>query len=164
MLVRLANKGLLSYSGGGIKLTAKFDSAGNESTVEVPLLGSVACGLPRLAEQNAEGTFQISTRIARPGHQYFLLRARGSSMNKSGIQPADLVLVRRQSVANEGEKVVALVDDEATIKHFHRQAGVIVLKPNSTDSSHRPIVLSEEFIVQGVVIATLPGAVALKEP
>jgi repressor LexA len=161
MLARLADKGLLSYANGATMLTEKSRAAGSESTVKIPLLGSVACGLPRLAEQVAEAMIQISTRIARPGHHYFLLRAIGTSMNKSGIQPDDLVLVRRQSVANEGEKVVALVDGEATIKHFHRQAGVIVLKPNSTDSTYRPIVLSEEFIVQGVVITILPGSVAL---
>ena len=78
-------------------------------------------------------------------------------MNKSGINDKDLVLIRQQVTAQEGEKVVALIDDEATIKHFHREGDLVMLKPNSTDN-HKSIVLSDEFIIQGIVVATLPGS------
>src|SRR5688572_9794106 len=156
MLERLKKRKLLSYAKGVIRLSSKTPIM-NEQTVDIPLVGSVACGLPSLAEQNAEAVIQVSTKIARPGHTYFLLRAQGTSMNKSGINNGDLVLVRHQPTADEGERVVALVNDEATIKHFHRERDVIVLKPNSTQKEHKPIVLSEEFIIQGVVIATLPS-------
>jgi repressor LexA len=155
MLARLEEKGLVTWSKGVLRLSPRTPVA--EQTVDVPLVGSVACGLPSLAEQDVEALIPISTRIARPGHMYFLLRAVGTSMNKSGINDGDLVLVRQQSSANDGEKVVALINDEATIKHLHHEEGVIVLKPNSTDSSHKPIVLSDEFIIQGVVAATLPA-------
>lgn len=128
-----------------------------EQTIEIPLVGSVACGLPSLAEQTPEALIQVSTKIARPGHSYFLLRAKGTSMNKSGIDDGDLVLVRQQPLAEDGDKVVALVNDDATIKHFHRQRDVIVLKPNSSEARHKPIVLSDQFLVQGVVVATLPS-------
>jgi len=77
-------------------------------------------------------------------------------MNKSGISNGDLVLVRQQSTAQNGEKVVALDDDSAKIKHFQREGNVVVLKPNSTQK-HKTIVLSEEFIIQGVLVATLPA-------
>jgi len=80
-------------------------------------------------------------------------------MNKSGIGDGDLVLVRQQMTAEEGEKVVALINDEATIKHFHREDDLIVLKPSSTDKKHKPIVLSDEFMIQGVVVTTLPANV-----
>jgi len=156
MLERLKKRGLLSYANGVIRLSSKTPVMG-EQTVDIPLVGSVACGLPSLAEQNAEAVIQVSTKIARPGYTYFLLRAQGTSMNKSGINSGDLVLVRHQPTADEGERVVALVNDEATIKHFHRERDVIVLKPNSTQKEHKPIVLSEEFIIQGVVVATLPS-------
>jgi repressor LexA len=92
-----------------------------------------------------------------------LLRARGKSMNKSGIHDGDLVLVRQQSTARKGDKVVALVNDEATIKHFHRGCDVIVLRPNSTQAKCKPIVLSKDFIIQGVVVATLPAKVILQD-
>lgn len=129
----------------------------SERTVEVPLVGSVACGLPSLAEQDPEAMIEVSTKIARPGHTYFLLRAKGKSMNKSGINDGDLVLVRQQATAKENDKVVALINDSATIKHFHRQGNVVILRPNSTDKKEqKPIVLSDEFLIQGVVFATFP--------
>jgi len=156
MLNRLKERGLVSYASGVIKLAAGTELGTSEQTVDVPLVGAVACGLPSLAEQDVEAYVQVSTKIARPGHTYFLLRARGSSMDKSGIKNGDLVLVRQQPTADDGAKVVALINDEATIKHLHRQDDMVVLKPHSTDLSHRPIVLSGEFMVQGVVVATLP--------
>lgn len=159
MLKRLQDRGLLSYEDGVIKLSPRKTPTMSEQTVNVPLVGSVACGLPSLAEQDIEALIPVSTRIARPGHRYFLLRAVGTSMNKSGINDGDLALVRQQPSASDGEKVVALINDEATIKHLHHEEGVIVLKPNSTDPSHKPIVLSDEFIIQGVVAATLPANV-----
>ncbi len=155
MLERLKKRKLLSYANGVIRLSAQMTTM-SEQTVDVPLVGAVACGLPSLAEQEAEAVIQVSTKIARPGHTYFMLRAKGTSMNKSGIDDGDLVLVRQQATAGEGEKVVALIDDSATIKHFHREGQVVMLKPNSTDK-HKPIVVSEEFLIQGIVVATLPA-------
>lgn len=156
MLRRLANKGLIHYTDGIIKLSPRNTPA-PEQTVNVPLVGSVACGLPSLAEQEPETLVEVSTRIARPGHTHFLLRARGTSMNRSGINNGDLVLVQEQPTAEEGEKVVALINNDATIKHFHQEGDVIVLRPSSTDKKHKPIVLSEEFLIQGVVKAVLPS-------
>lgn len=155
MLERLKKRKLLSYTNGVIRLSTKTPIM-NEQTLDVPLVGSIACGLPSLAEQDPEAVIQVSTKIARPGHIYFLLRATGTSMNKSGINDGDLVLVRQQVTARDGERVVALIDDSATIKHFHREGRVVLLKPNSTDR-HKSIVLSEEFLIQGVVVATLPA-------
>ena len=157
MLERLAKQGLISYVDGVIKIAAEKVRVVSEQVVAVPLVGSVACGLPSLAEQEPEALIQVSTRIAHPGGSYFLLRARGTSMNKSGINDGDLVLVRQQPTANEGDKVVALINDEATVKHLHQEKGMVVLKPNSTDKSHKPIVLSDQFAIQGVVAATLPA-------
>jgi repressor LexA len=157
MLERLRKRGLLSYSGGVVKLSSRQPSEVIQRTVEVPLVGSVACGFPTLAEQNHEALVEVSTKIARPGHAHFMLRAMGTSMNKSGIDDGDLVLVRQQTTAEEGERVVALINDEATIKHFHRDGELVVLRPNSTDKRHNPIVLSDEFMIQGVVVATFPA-------
>jgi repressor LexA len=156
MLERLEKRGLVGYSEGIIKLCSRKNLAMTEQTVDVPLVGSVACGLPSLAKQDPEAVIEVSTKIARPGHTYFVLRARGTSMNKSGIKDGDLLLVRQQPTAEENEKVVALINDEATVKHFHSEGDMIVLKPNSTDPTNKPIVLSDEFMIQGVVTATLP--------
>ena len=78
-------------------------------------------------------------------------------MNRSGISDGALVLVKQQPTASEGDMVVALIDDEATIKHFHRDTEMVLLKPNSADPKHKPIVLTDDFAIQGVVVAVLPG-------
>jgi repressor LexA len=157
MLERLGKRGLLTYADGLISLSQRRPSGMVEQTVDVPLVGSVACGLPSLAEQDYEALVQVSTKIAPPGHTYFILRASGTSMNKSGINDGDLVLVRQQHNAQQGDKVVALINDEATIKHFRRDHDLVVLTPNSTDKHHKSIMLSEQFMIQGVVITSLPS-------
>ncbi len=124
-------------------------------TVNVPLVGTVACGMPILAHENIEGFIPVSVSLARPGFKYFLLRAKGDSMDKAGINDGDLVLVRQQPIAENGELVVALIDDEATIKEFHRGKDAIILIPRSTNREHKPIILTENFQVQGVVVKTI---------
>lgn len=156
MLLRLQKAKLLRYSGGIIVLSTKNRPV-SEHTVDVPLVGAVACGAPSLAEQEPEAMIPVSIKIAWPGSTYFLLRASGTSMNRAGINDGDLLLVRQQSTADEGEKVVALINDDATVKRFHREGDVVILRPDSTDASHRPIVLSEGFLIQGVVAAVLPS-------
>ena len=156
MLERLKKRGFISYSRGVIRLRLRTPVM-SEETVDVPLVGSVACGLPSLAQQDPEALVQVSTKIARRGHAYFLLRARGSSMNKAGISDGDLVLVRQQATAKNGDRVVALVDHEATIKHFHREGNIVVLRPNSSERTHKPIILSNQFLIQGVVVDTFPN-------
>ncbi len=159
MLERLKKRGLLSYSEGVIRLSLKRRLSLSERTVDVPLVGSVTCGYPSLAEQDPEAIIPISTKIARPGHNYFLLRAKGSSMNRAGIKDGDLVLVRQQSVADLGERVVALINDEATIKLFYPHEDFVILKPSSTDKNYKPLILSDELIIQGVVVAALPSTI-----
>jgi repressor LexA len=126
-------------------------------TTLVPLVGSAACGMPLLADENVETMIPVSTELARPGHRYFLLRAKGDSMDQAGIADGNLVLVRQQSTADSGKIVVALIDDEATIKELHWSQDTVVLKPRSSSSRHRPIILTREFQIQGVVLTTIAG-------
>lgn len=81
-------------------------------------------------------------------------------MNKAGIQHGDLVLIRQQSTAQAGDKVLALIDDEATIKEFHPHGNTVVLMPRSTDKTIQPIVMEADFQIQGIVIATLPPQIS----
>lgn len=126
-------------------------------TIDVPLVGTVACGSPITAEENIEGFIPVSVSLARPGSRYYLLRASGDSMNEAGINDGDIVLVRQQPAADPGDKVVALIDNEATIKEYHPVKGAIVLKPQSTNQEHKPIILTDDFQIQGVVVATIPN-------
>jgi repressor LexA len=142
---------------GGLQLRRDLaEQEDHARTVDVPLVGMVSCGAPLLAEENIEAYIPVSTSLARPGSKYFLLRAVGDSMDDVGIEDGDLLLVRQQPHAENGDRVVALVDDEATVKEFHREKDVVVLKPKSKNRSHKPIVLTEKFIIQGVVMSVLP--------
>ena len=132
------------------------DSRDRESTVLIPLVGRAPCGAPLLAEENIEAMIPVSTRLARPGQRYFLLHAVGNSMTEAGINDGALVLVRQQPTAENGNVVVALVDDEATIKELRRSADAVALVPRSKNARHKAIVLRRDFQVQGVVVATLP--------
>lgn len=125
-------------------------------TVNIPIVGTARCGTPDWAEQNIEDYVKVSTRLAPRDRQHFFLRARGDSMNEAGIEENDLVLVRVQNTAADGERVVALIDDEATIKEFHRRKEIIVLKPRSNNPIHQPIIVSEALQIQGVVVTAIP--------
>lgn len=125
-------------------------------TVSIPLVGSASCGSPLLAEENIEGMFQVSTTLAKPGSKYFLLRAMGDSMNAAGINNGDLVLIKQQPIADNGQKIVALIDDEATVKEYHRNGNIVTLMPKSNNPIHKPIILTEDFQIQGIVINTIP--------
>lgn len=158
LIEELAKKGFLRRkTDGNLRLLKDLEAGQTARTVQVPLVGSVACGLPLLAEESIEAMIPVSTNLARAGSKYFLLRAKGDSMNKAGINDGDLVLIRQQATASEGDKVVALIDDEATIKEFHREKEVVVLKPQSRNPEHRPIILSKDFHIQGVAVATIPN-------
>ncbi len=152
---RLERRGWVKFSNGTVTFSSR-NPVETERTVPVPVLGAIACGSPSLAEQLAEGYVQVSSKLAKPGAEHFLLRARGNSMNRSGIRDGDLVLVRRQSTAKQNERVVALINNEATIKHFRRNRGIVALHPNSTESSHATIIAPSDLLIQGVIVAVLP--------
>ena len=99
----------------------------------IPIVGNVAAGSPILAEECIEDYLTFATH-GRQG-EYFALRVRGESMINAGILPGDLVVVRQQKTCNNGEIVVAMIDDEATVKRFSRQNGHIWLLPENENYS-----------------------------
>ena len=102
---------------------------------KVPVLDSVAAGAPVLAQECIEDYVSFDTR-GRAG-EYFALRVRGESMVKAGILPGDLVIVRQQKTARNGEIVVALLGEEATVKRFRQEGGQVWLLPEN--DAYRPI-------------------------
>lgn len=156
VIERLVRLGFLKKYGSNLKLTEKRIDTASVSTVEIPLIGQVACGLPMLAQENIEAYYPVSRSLAKSGGTYFLLRASGDSMNMAGINDGDLLLVKQQSTANNGEQVVALVNDEATVKEFYYKGNYVTLLPKSNNPVHKPIILTEEFVIQGVVKAVIP--------
>ena len=102
---------------GNIDTPQKFDKG--ESSV-VPLVGQIACGQPNFAEENIEGSFSLPKGIFGNG-KLFMLRAFGDSMIDVGISAGDLLVLRQQDYADEGEIVVALVGENATLKRFYKR-------------------------------------------
>jgi repressor LexA len=156
LLENLEEKGYIKKTpGGNIVILKGLDGkAHSDRTIELPLLGNIACGIPLLAEENIEAMIPISQKIAKPGADYFILRAEGESMNKV-IKNGDLVVVRQQPVAENGQIVVALIDDKATLKEFQKTKDHIILKPKSTKKEFKDIIMSNDFFVQGVVVSII---------
>ncbi len=121
-----------------------------ERAVDVPLVGQVAAGLPILAESNVEETLAWPMGIG--SIPTFALRVRGNSMIDDGILDGDIVMVRRQETADNGETVVAMIDGEATVKRFSREGDRVRLDP--ANSSYEPI-FSSEVSVLGKVVGLL---------
>ena len=96
---------------------------------KIPIVGNVAAGSPILAEECIEDYLTFDT--GGHGDEYFALRVRGESMLNAGILPDDLVVVRRQQTCSNGEIVVAMIEDEATVKRFSKQNGHIWLLPEN---------------------------------
>ena len=108
--------------------------------VKVPILGNVAAGEPILAIQNIDNYFPIPSEYM-PNEQSFLLKVKGESMINAGIFDGDLILVKEQHVCNNGDMVVALVEDSATVKTFYKEDGHIRLQPENDTMD--PIIVSD---------------------
>lgn len=157
ILESLISKGYIEkMDNNKIVISKEIPDNDNNQTAKIPLIGSIACGEPILAAQNIEGMISVTTNLARPPYKYFILRARGDSMNKKNIHNGTLVLVRQQETAKDGDIVVAIIDDLCTLKEFRRKDNYILLIPHSTNEENRPILFTDDFRVQGVVIAVLP--------
>jgi len=129
------------------------------ATREVPVYGRIAAGEPLFAEQNLEGTLPVGVEwLAGKGEEVFALKVRGDSMINAHIVEGDLVLVRRQQSAEPGDIVVALLDNEATVKRFARQGEAIVLKPEHPTMA--PILVRQGqkgFKILGKVVGLVRG-------
>jgi repressor LexA len=128
----------------------------SSETYNVPIVGAVACGQPILAIENIEGYVPTDISILCGNKKdYFYLKAQGDSMNLAGIDDKDLVLIKSQPSANNGEKVVALIDDSATIKVLQQGDDYVALVPKSNNPKHQPIILREDFSIQGKVVKVI---------
>ena len=113
-------------------------------TVNVPIIGTVAAGSPILATENIEGYFPIPAEYM-PNQQSFILKVKGDSMINAGIFDGDQIFVKQQSTANNGDMVVALVDDSSTVKTFYKENGHYRLQPENDDMD--PIIVNEVEIL-----------------
>lgn len=116
--------------------------------VNVPVIGTVAAGMPILAEENIEDYMPIPVEML-PNKEVFMLKVKGESMIDAGIFNNDKVIVAKQNTANNGEMVVALVEDSATVKTFYKENGHIRLQPEN--ASMDPIIVDDVQILGKVI-------------
>lgn len=126
-------------------------SAAYENIVSLPVVGRVAAGEPILAEQNIENTLTLPTELVGDAAS-FILSVRGDSMIEAGINDGDYVVVKERQVARNGEIIVALIEDGATVKRFYKERDHIRLQPEN--SSMEPIIVRDCAIV-GKVVAVM---------
>lgn len=117
-VAKLRSDGIVGYSGYRSLVPARVKGG----SVMVPVLGRVACGLPRYAKENIEEYVRMPEALIGSG-EFFFLRAVGDSMTGAGIEEGDLVLVKRQNFAEKGQIVVALIGEETTLKRFYPEPG-----------------------------------------
>ena len=153
-LRRLEKKGLLHRDPSKPRALEIFSDKEKLQSMDIkwlPVLGRVAAGIPLLAVENQEGVIPLPVDFTGHG-DFFALRIHGDSMVEAGILDGDLVVVRRQPTAENGDIVVALIDDEATVKRFFRENDHIRLQPEN--SSLSPII-TKEAVILGKVSALL---------
>lgn len=150
-LVRLQKKGLLnrdSMKPRAITLPSSQRSADRFDVVSIPVVGSVTAGEPILATENIEDYVSLPQVLLGEGEHY-VLKVRGESMIEAGILDGDYVVVKKQQTAYNGDIVVAMIEDSATVKRFFRENGVIRLQPEN--KTMNPIIATEVTILGKVV-------------
>ncbi|MBQ7779724.1 MAG: transcriptional repressor LexA [Clostridia bacterium] len=150
-LNRLEEKGMIRKDPGKSR-TLKTAGSSRESrnTARVPLLGSVRAGMPILAVENYEGYIDYPLMNHSYGaNELFALRVKGESMIDAGILDGDIIIVKKESCADNGTIVVALVEDSATVKTFYKENGHFRLQPENPTMD--PIIVDEVFILGRVV-------------
>lgn len=157
-LNRLAEKGRISKAGlktRAIKVVEEdvpdFNIS-DSNVVSIPLVGNVAAGAPILAEQNIEEYFSIPSNFlskAALGSNTYMLKVKGESMINVGIFNGDYIIVSKQNTATNGEIIVALIDNEATVKTFYKEKDYIRLQPEN--DTMEPIIVQDVQILGKVV-------------
>ena len=147
-LKALENLGYISRDAG---LNRAIHIEGCEQTAQVPILGKVTAGLPILAVEEIQGYLPITASQQR-GRELFALTVQGESMKNAGLLDGDYVVVERTPTARDGDIVVALIEDEATVKRLYRETDCVRLQPEN--DAFEPI-YAKEVIILGKVISVV---------
>src|SRR5450432_2668146 len=129
--------------------------ANDDDMVEVRVLGRVAAGLPLLAEENVIDTVRVDRMLVRGGREVFGLRVTGDSMIEAGIMSGDYIFVKKQSTAERGDIVVALIVDEATVKHFYPELDYVRFQP--ANSQMAPILVRASDFKSTMLLGKVVG-------
>jgi repressor LexA len=148
----LRKEGKIEYKGHKGIVTHKMKQT-KASTVLVPLLGSIACGIPKYADGNIEEYIPLPVSLFGKG-DFFLLHAKGDSMIDAGINDGDLVLIKKQNTAEPGQVVVALINEDATLKRFYPEPEKKLIRLHPENSKMNDIYV-KHCIIQGVAVKAL---------
>lgn len=151
-LERLEAKGYIQKESGKSRTIRIEDNNGNDKKYHVPILGQVAAGMPILTAENFEGYITYHSQKIYEKNSLFALRVKGESMIDIGILDGDIVIVEKRTYAENGEIVVAMIEDEATVKRFYKEEGRYRLQPEN--QTMEPIYTNEVSIL-GKVVALL---------
>ncbi len=157
----LVEKGYVQKVDGNTRVLKIIDEKaasgllGQQPSIELPLMGFIAAGKPLEPHTDPNATFQVSASMISGKKTAYVLQVKGESMIEEGILDGDFVVIEKTDVANNGDIVVALVDDEATVKKIRYDKDVVILKPESKNKDHQPIILADDFQIQGVVVSVL---------
>ena len=150
-LLEMDERGLITYDGKIISNDRIEKLNSNSGVIRAAVVGSIACGIPNLAEENVEEYVSLPRSMFGDG-EFFILRANGESMIDAGIETGDLVVIRKQACAEDGQIVVALVEDEATLKRLYRDKGKVRLHPENRAMDD---IIVDDCIIQGVAVKVI---------
>lgn len=125
------------------------ENINKKEMIDIPIVGKVAAGIPILATENIEDTFSLPISFIKSNKELFILKISGSSMIEAGIHDGDFAIIEQTSTAVNGDIIVALIDNEATIKTFYKEKDHIRLQPEN--SSMQPIVVNNCSIIGKLV-------------
>lgn len=145
-LCEMERQGMITRNGRSVTIHSRVQSDSRMS--RVPILGNISCGSPEYAEENYEEYVPLPAALFGEG-EFFILRARGSSMIEAGIEKGDLVVVRKQNHADEGDIIVALVNNETTLKRFYVDKEKKCVRLHPENRSMKDILVKDCYI-QGV--------------
>ncbi len=148
----MRDNGMIDYAGHR-NITTKESMKTRSETVKVPVLGVISCGIPKYAEENIEEYVRLPVALFGRG-QFFILRANGDSMIDADIYDGDLVLIRQQNYADEGQIVVALMEDEATLKRYYPEPENHRVRLHPENEAMDDIYV-DDCIIQGVAVKVI---------
>ncbi|CAM4385891.1 transcriptional repressor LexA [Enterocloster bolteae] len=151
-LSALEEKGYIRRDPAKPRTIEILDDLFNFSTremVNIPVVGTVAAGEPILAEERVEDYFPFPAEVLHTDKEVFMLRVKGESMINAGIKPGDKIMVEQQDTAENGEIVVALIEDSATVKRFYKEQDHYRLQPEN--DTMEPIIVNDVQILGKVV-------------
>lgn len=144
-LKRLEKKGLIKRDPTKPRALEIVSQSPKKELIDIPIVGNVTAGIPILATENIEDTFPLSIDYIKHDKELFILKVSGESMINIGINDGDLAIVEKTHIANNGDIIVALIDNHATIKRFFKEKDHIRLQPENDTMS--PIIISECLIL-----------------